>query len=502
MIDSTEKFWDTIYRQNIRKLTGICYRYTASYPLAEDLAHDAFLKAMDKSASFQGKGCFEAWLRRIVVNHVLQYLRERKNKTYIDVCMQPESSMGLIEDPPLTAISSEEMDFSEQELLEAINTLPEHHRLVFNLYVLANFTHAQIGHALGISAGTSKSHLARARKKIKQVLVEMVSKKRDRKDRKKALLWFFFPYKLVNIDKLCQQQFEHFQLPSGKDLSLAPIHSRGQLISTVKLSTVSTWQYVMGITCVGIMATLIFFGFHSFPWQNNLPTTFAETTFVEQHKHIDMEHEKSKELKGGETKQKATTIHAQETNSLRSEAVTATLFPDRIIANKNLKNKPMKKADSLAIMFLLSSSIRIDSLAQPDYKKAFQEPIQTQLLAQNFRPIMASYSIEKGKTIGKSEGEQGTFYASSLLWSSENKEVYLQGKVRVRFNKNNFEGDGSFSFLGPVQLLMINDQPATLDATVALSNQIYKINRLTSRQAVQKYGEKGRQGAVEISFDE
>lgn len=500
MIDSTEKFWDTVYRQNIRKLTGICYRYTANYPLAEDLAHDAFLKAMDKSASFQGKGFFEAWLRRIVVNHVLQYLREKKNKTYLDVCMQPESSIGLVEDPPETAISSEEIDFSEQELLEVIHTLPEHHRLVFNLYVLDNFTHLQIGKELGISAGTSKSHLARARKKLRQLLDEKASKKWDKKDRKRAPLWFFFPHKLVNVDKLYRKQFEQFELPSDKVIFLDPTPFRGQLLWAVKLRTVPLLQYSIGITSVGIILTVLFFAFNSSQWQNRLNTTLTTSTLVKVDKYAKLV-EKQKDLKGEATTEKAETTEVEENNSLHTHGTPATLFPDRIISSKILKNKPMKKADSLALMFLLSSTVSIDSLAQLDFKKDFPQPIQTQLLAVNFQPMNASYRIEKGKVMGKSEGEKGTFYASSLFWSGENREVYLHGKVSIRFENNNFTGEGSFSFLGTVHLLIINDQPASLDATVTLSNQAYRVIRLTSQEATNKYGEKGRQGAVEISFD-
>jgi hypothetical protein len=74
--------------------------------------------------------------------------------------------------------------------------------------------------------------------------------------------------------------------------------------------------------------------------------------------------------------------------------------------------------------------------------------------------------------------------------------------VSVEFGDNNFKGNGSFNFLGPVHLLIFNGKPATLDATIALSKQPYHLTRLDSKEATKKYGEKGRQGAVEISVIE
>ena len=85
MIETTNKFWEEIYHQNIKKMIGICYRYTYDSKLAEDLAHDAFVLAYQKVAGFKGKGPFEAWLRRITVNVCLQHIRERsKEKSVTD----------------------------------------------------------------------------------------------------------------------------------------------------------------------------------------------------------------------------------------------------------------------------------------------------------------------------------------------------------------------------------------------------------------------------------
>ena len=163
MTASTKEFWEKAYQDNIGRLIGICYRYTKNYPLSEDLAHDAFLKAIDKAGTFKGSGQFEAWLRRIVVNHTLQYLRDRKKDPPLVDSMPDLIAPETIEE---NSHPSKSMSFTIPELIDTIDQLPEHHRLVFNLYVMEEFTHSQIGDELGISEGTSKSHLARARKKL------------------------------------------------------------------------------------------------------------------------------------------------------------------------------------------------------------------------------------------------------------------------------------------------------------------------------------------------
>jgi RNA polymerase sigma factor (sigma-70 family) len=134
-------------------MIGICYRYTSNRQLAEDLAHDAFLKAIDKAGSFKGEGVFDAWLRRVVVNHVLTYIRDQKRRERIDSWIHNDNNVAHSEENTVNNDSSERSDFSTQELLDVINSLPEHHRLVFNLYVIDGFKHIQIAEALGISEG-------------------------------------------------------------------------------------------------------------------------------------------------------------------------------------------------------------------------------------------------------------------------------------------------------------------------------------------------------------
>lgn len=199
-MDSNKDFWIDTYNRNIKKLIGICYRYVSDQKIAEDLAHDSFLVAMKKSGTFKGKGHFDAWLRKITVNTALLYLREVK-------AIQNNQKELLHQE----LINNDEKmfqkyDFTTQELLEAINKLPEHHRKVFNLYVIDGFTHKQIAEKLDISIGTSKSHLARAKKKLQQIL-------NKKQKTKRSFILLLFPCGFGRINRLYKKKFKNYEIP-------------------------------------------------------------------------------------------------------------------------------------------------------------------------------------------------------------------------------------------------------------------------------------------------
>ncbi|MCP4552029.1 MAG: RNA polymerase sigma factor [Bacteroidetes bacterium] len=199
-MDSNKDFWIDTYKRNIKKLIGVCYRYVSDQKIAEDLAHDSFLTAMKKSGTFKGKGHFDAWLRKITVNTALQYLREVKT---IQNNQQELLQQELINNDEKMY---QKYDFTIQELLEAINKLPEHHRQVFNLYVIDGFTHKQIANKLDIGAGTSKSHLARAKKKLQQIL-------NKKQETKRSFILLLFPCGFGRINRLYKKEFKNYEIP-------------------------------------------------------------------------------------------------------------------------------------------------------------------------------------------------------------------------------------------------------------------------------------------------
>jgi RNA polymerase sigma factor (sigma-70 family) len=485
LIESTAKFWEAIYSRNISKMIGICYRYTADRQLAEDLAHDAFLKAIDKAGSFKGDGVFEGWLQKVVVNHVLTYIRDQKRHQRIDDWLRSENNVVHPDDASITTDPSEEAEFSTQELLDVINHLPEHHRLVFNLYVIDDFKHAQIAELLGISEGTSKSHLARARKKIRQLLAEKVGRRR-------AIVFFLFPYNAWSIDRAYYKRFKSFEFARHKGL---PDFSKAPSVSMTLSHAGWPWINIAAAFFVGslLVASSVFYWLHG---KNNIRPFKAHLTQSILKDSIDEKVSREN---------KFDVIAADErNNSNTTDSSAATIRRNSVIQHRNIKTNRMKTLDSLGIALLVSSGLTFDSAAQSTVNVNTSAAVKTHGVALENDPVEATNIVQFSAPteVTKTEAQEGTFYATSLYWSAENHELYFKGKVKVDVGENNFVSSGSVTFLGKVYLLIINDSLVKLDSTIKLSEQQYRLTQLNNRQAARKYGEKGENGAVEINVIE
>ena len=174
-----DSFWTRKYRQHIAAMIGLCYRYVPDRATAEDLAHDAFLKAIEKADTLRMAERFEGWLTRITLNTVMDHLREKVLVSDMDAEMiaatTPEPDDDITPETMMEAIR--QADFSRREIVDAIAQLPEHHRVVLNLYVFEKLTHKQIAEKLRISSNTSKSHLMRARKELQIILFNKTKQK-------------------------------------------------------------------------------------------------------------------------------------------------------------------------------------------------------------------------------------------------------------------------------------------------------------------------------------
>lgn len=164
------KFWTKEYQRNIGKLVGVCYRYVGNWQVAEDLAQDAFLRAIEKSDTYHAWGSFEKWLKKIAVNEALMYLRNRPEMVEVDDKMAVEQ--GTIDES-----KEVETAFTQEELLEAISKLAVKQRTVFNLYAVEHYSHAKIAETLGISVANSKVLLSRARAELQARLRVMGARK-------------------------------------------------------------------------------------------------------------------------------------------------------------------------------------------------------------------------------------------------------------------------------------------------------------------------------------
>lgn len=154
---------EALYKLYAAKMFAICIRFSKDRADAEDSLQDGFIKIFDSIKQFAGKGSFEGWMKRIFINICLEKYRK-------------EQPVQLVEELP--EFEDTDVDANvcipTDVLQRFVEELPERYRLVFNLYVVEEMQHKDIAAALGITEGTSKSNLARARdvlkKKVKEYL--------------------------------------------------------------------------------------------------------------------------------------------------------------------------------------------------------------------------------------------------------------------------------------------------------------------------------------------
>ena len=143
-----------VYERFSGKMLAVCTRYCANRADAEEVMLDGFMRVFEKITQFREDGSFEGWIRRVMVTESLMFLRKskqwRQEVPIEEVTVEPDYEWAD------TAVN-------ENDLLRIVNQLPDGYRTIFNLYAIEGYAHAEIAEMLGISEGTSKSQLSRAR---------------------------------------------------------------------------------------------------------------------------------------------------------------------------------------------------------------------------------------------------------------------------------------------------------------------------------------------------
>jgi RNA polymerase sigma factor (sigma-70 family) len=153
-----------LYERMAAKMFAICCRYVKDRMEAEDVLVTSFTKVFDRIDQFKAEGSFEGWVRRIVVNEALTYLRKNKS-------MYLETDLEAADREP--DIGSLDYQLEAEDLLKLVAELPAGYKIVFNLYAIDGYSHKEIAGQLGISENTSKSQLSRARAHLQNRLLEM-----------------------------------------------------------------------------------------------------------------------------------------------------------------------------------------------------------------------------------------------------------------------------------------------------------------------------------------
>jgi RNA polymerase sigma-70 factor (ECF subfamily) len=159
--------FEALYRRHFRRVYSLCVRMTANTHEAEDLTQEVFVNLYTKIGSFRGGSAFTTWLHRVTVNQVLMNLRKRKTRP--EESLKEESAMQAA----LKVKRPSGLPVIDRIALErAVARLPRGYRTVFGLHVVEGYEHAEIARMLGISEGTAKSQLHKARLKLRSLILQ------------------------------------------------------------------------------------------------------------------------------------------------------------------------------------------------------------------------------------------------------------------------------------------------------------------------------------------
>jgi RNA polymerase sigma factor (sigma-70 family) len=166
-IEGDRRMQEELYRRFAPRMYAVCLRYANNTDDAQDLLQEGFIKVYRNLHRFRGEGSFEGWIRRVFVNTSIEHFRKKSTR----MSMVTDKEDQAIEDADITALDN----LAEKDIIKIIQELSPGYRAVFNLYVVEGYSHKEIGDMLGISEGTSKSQLARAKSVLQKKITQYLS---------------------------------------------------------------------------------------------------------------------------------------------------------------------------------------------------------------------------------------------------------------------------------------------------------------------------------------
>ncbi len=159
--------YNMLYQRYAPLMLGICYRYSKTRDEAEDVLQEGFIKVFQKINTYEGRGSFEGWMKRIMINTAINnYKANSKHYYHEDV---DKDSLNLKSDDENLPFQLEN-GLKKESIIKLIQELPSGYQMVFNLYVIDGLTHQEIADELEFSINTSKSQLSKARKWLRKKL--------------------------------------------------------------------------------------------------------------------------------------------------------------------------------------------------------------------------------------------------------------------------------------------------------------------------------------------
>ena len=174
-IQRKRKFQEKLFKMYYGKMLTVCMRYMLDHDSAQEIVQVGFIKVFDKLEGYDFNGSFEGWIRRIMANTAIDAIRKSKR----DPFLAEDEARTFTDDEPEPFERDEQIEYTgiKAELaMKAIQSLSPGYQSVFNLYVFENYTHKEIAEILGISEGTSKSNLAKAKANLQKMLEKEYNK--------------------------------------------------------------------------------------------------------------------------------------------------------------------------------------------------------------------------------------------------------------------------------------------------------------------------------------
>jgi RNA polymerase sigma factor (sigma-70 family) len=171
-----------LYNRYSPKMLAVCYRFAHNREDAEDMLQDGFIKVFLQIHTFQSKGAFEGWIRRIIVHTCINHLK--KNKRFNESVDIIQANTAMVREENIPSI------MQAKQIVDCIRLLPMGYRTVLNLYAIEGYSHKEIAGMLDIEESTSRSQYTRARQMLEEILIRrsLISATTGKTERISAIL--------------------------------------------------------------------------------------------------------------------------------------------------------------------------------------------------------------------------------------------------------------------------------------------------------------------------
>lgn len=339
--------WNETYTNISPKLLGICRRYIKDIATAEDIVQDSFIVAIQKENTLKDTKALHGWLSRIVINMAIHHLKETKKINFSNTYDYDFVDNSTLMNTNTLELDTKSMllasDIDKNDILEAIDSLPEHHKSVFNMYVIDQFSHAEIAQTLTISVGTSKSNLSRARKAIQTYLFEKLKTKKvdDKKKRRFAFLLFLGLENRI-FAQFYQSKFDGFEIAPKSPFSFLPenVNAPSMFVGLSKAVAVSKIT-IFSIVFIALIGSFVYF------FNTNSKT---KNTTKNQNKIVIVIENKQE---NNTNKPIVTNLDSLKTETtIATKTVSEKVVPNKISSTKKVENtiqNPIKKTEKASV---------------------------------------------------------------------------------------------------------------------------------------------------------